>query len=144
MKCLFCGFLNKKKNHKNGFPFFPIFETNNTISFLSVPENKKQENHILVIPKEHYEFFDEIPKKILNELIFHVSLASKILKEEFPGYRIQLNNGRDAEQYIPHVHFHIFPMKNKKEYPLLKDKSFSEFTKLTKILRKKFKKEVQE
>jgi len=45
MACLFCNFLKTKKNHINNFPFLPIFETEESVSFLSVP-TEKQPSHV--------------------------------------------------------------------------------------------------
>jgi len=141
MECLFCDFLKIKKNHLNNFPFLPIFETEESISFLSIP-TEKQPSHIIVIPKNHYEFIEGLPKHTLYDLILHVTLASKIVKKFYGACRIQLNNGLGAEQYIPHVHFHVFSMKNKKEVPLpsLKEFNLENFKKTTEMLKKEFKK----
>ena len=139
-KCLFCDLLNGK-NHNGNFPFLPIYETHETVSFLSVPcHGDLQPGHILIIPKKHYEFLEDIPKKILDELIEHCSLACKVLKKDFKACRIQLNNGAEAGQYIPHVHFHIFPFENKrhKKFPSLETLSHANFEKTSEILRKKF------
>jgi len=141
MACLFCDFLKTKKNHINNFPFLLIFETQESVSFLSIP-TEKQPSHVLVIPKNHYEFIEDLPKHTLYDLISHVTLASKIVKKFSSACRIQLNNGIEAEQYIPHVHFHILSMKDKKEVPLpnLKEFNLENFKKTTEMLKKEFEK----
>ncbi len=125
----------------NDFPFIPIFKTGESLCFLSVATSIDiQPSHILVIPKKHFESFDEIPQEILNDLIRLVSLSCKVIKKYFPDYRIQLNNGEEAEQYIEHSHFHVFPMKNKKqvEFPELKEFTKENFEKFSEKLKEHF------
>lgn len=110
MVCLFCDFVSgNKKSNMNGFPFIAIHHTKHTLSFLSTDFLSNEEGHILIIPKKHFEYIEEVPKLILNDLINHVSLASKITKKKHSGCNILVNNGKSAGQYIPHVHFHIIP-----------------------------------
>jgi len=145
MECLFCDFLSGKKEHSNNFPFLPIFSSEKTISFLSIPEKQHLEkSHILIIPKKHYESLSEIPQETLSDLISHTSLACQALKKElkFPGARVQLNEGKEAGQYIPHTHFHIYPMKNKEkeDLPGLEEFNIKNFKEASKSLAEKFKK----
>lgn len=110
MPCLFCQFVaGKKKKSVNGFPFQILHQTKNTLSFLStdIPANKG--GHTLVIPKKHFKKIENIPKKVLHELIDHVQLTAKVLKKYHPGCNILLNNSKEAGQVIPHVHFHVIP-----------------------------------
>ncbi len=112
MPCLFCQFVSgKRKKNLNGFPFLPLHQTENTFSFLSIdfPANKNRHagGHILVISKKHFQRIEKVPARILHELIDHVQLAAKVVQKYQPGCNILLNNGREAGQYVNHVHFHI-------------------------------------
>lgn len=110
MTCKFCEFAAKKtKRHAGGLPFRLIHETKHTISFLSYDLPKGKDSHILVIPKKHYPFLEDIPKTIQHELITHVSLASKVIRKTHGGSNVLLNNGPSAGQFVPHTHFHIVP-----------------------------------
>ncbi len=113
--CLFCDFVSGNwKKHKNKFTFEKLFETNLTLSFLSIDFPSPKRIHVLVIPKKHYVNLQNCPKKVLHELIEHVTLISKSLRLENDGTNILLNDGRGAEQTIMHCHFHIVP-RNKKD-----------------------------
>lgn len=116
MRCLFCDFVkNKKSRHqKKQYSVIPIFETKNVFSFLS-PPNNFGDSELLVIPKKHYEFVVEVKKKILHELIDVASSTSEILRKKYTGATILLNDGHSAEQWIPHVHFHVIPKIPKKQ-----------------------------
>ncbi len=143
--CLFCEFVSgERKNHNNGLPLDFVNETENTISFLSksCPEGKKA--HILVIPKEHFSSISELPSKLKYELIDHVSLAIKVIKSKYDGCNILVNDGKEAEQVIPHLHFHIVPREKNdgykiEDWPKLKV-SKDHFLKLTEDIKRSFNK----
>ncbi|HEY7109148.1 MAG TPA: HIT family protein [Nitrososphaeraceae archaeon] len=67
--------------------------------------------HSLVIPRKHYEDLLKMPKEEVGYLYSTVSvIASAISKALNPeGLNIGQNNGRAANQIIPHVHVHIIP-----------------------------------
>ena len=109
-ECKFCDFVSGKwKTHRNKFKFEILEEMPNTISFLSIDFPKPKKEHVLVIPKKHYTNLEDCPKKILHELIDHVSLVSKALRIENEGTNILLNDGKSAEQTVMHCHFHVIP-----------------------------------
>jgi histidine triad (HIT) family protein len=106
---IFSDFVSGQKKHGNGFPFIKLYETKSTISFMSIDIPSKEDGHILVIPKQRYADFSEIPKNVLNELIQSIQKIGTAIKKNHGGYNILLNNGSDAGQYIFHTHFHIIP-----------------------------------
>ncbi len=143
MKCLFCDFLSgKKKKHENGLPFKILHEEKHSISFLSIDVPKKTRTKVLVIPKKHFEFFEDVPSEINIDLIKHVQRISDIIRKKYGGSNIVLNNGKDANQYIPHVHFHIIARTyNDKLFDgfvnqIVRDLSLDEFNKIHKDLKK--------
>ena len=114
-KCLFCDFVTGEwKNQKHKYPFEKLYETKNTLSFLSIDFPHPKKIHVLVIPKKHYVNLEDCPKQTLFELIEHVTLTSKALRLENEGCNILLNDGRGAEQDVMHTHFHLVP-RNKKD-----------------------------
>jgi len=113
MKCLFCKFINGQQRKNKNYPFEIIHETKNTISFLSIDFPKKEDGHVLIIPKKHFKYIEDIPKKILHELIEHATIIIKTLRKTHQGCNIVLNDGKSAEQTIFHVHFHIIPRDKK-------------------------------
>ncbi len=110
---LFSDFAEGKIPHRNNFPFIRLYETKNTLAFMSIDIPEKEDGHILVIPKERYADFSDIPKKIVTELMYSIQKIGEGVKKTHQGYNILLNNGVDAGQYIYHVHFHVIPRKAK-------------------------------
>ncbi len=101
--CVFCKIANRES------PAEIILETEKVISFLDI--NPINYGHILVIPKDHFEQFHQIPEEASKELIIVLSKLSKAVLNAFNphGYNIFTNNGRFAGQAIMHCHFHIVP-----------------------------------
>jgi histidine triad (HIT) family protein len=143
--CLFCDFVSGNwRKHKNEFAFEKLYETDKTLSFLSIDFPSPKRVHVLVIPKKHFVNLQDCPKSVLHELIEHVVLVSKALRLENGGTNILLNDGRTAEQTVMHTHFHLVP-RNKKdgiEIELWKRVSISQasYSKLNKKVRKLIKK----
>ena len=110
MNCIFCDFIKgKRKNHSIGYPFEMINETQNTICFMAKDIPETENGHLLVIPKKHFTYLEDLQKHILHELIEHVSLVTGVLRKTHQGCNILLNDGKSAGQHILHVHFHIIP-----------------------------------
>ena len=98
--CLFCKIIKKE------IPSTVVYEDQNVFAFRDIhPQTKK---HILVVPKTHIPTTTDIKS---NEIYGHIfSAITKIAVQEGiekSGYRICINNGPDAGQTVPHVHFHI-------------------------------------
>ena len=110
---LFADFANGLRKHANGFPFIKLYETPNTLAFMSISIPSKEDGHILVIPKKRYIYFHELPPKILNELLLSIQKIGAIIDRDHGGYNVLLNNGRVAGQYIFHAHFHLLPRDSK-------------------------------
>lgn len=67
--------------------------------------------HILVIPKESYVSMDDFTAKAPAETVAHFfKTVGDIAREQGVdkgGYRLIANHGADANQEVPHFHFHI-------------------------------------
>ena len=124
---------NYNKN-KEEYPLISIFETDKIYSFLNPPDNHG-ETHLLIIPKKHYEFLEQIPRELLNELILNVTIIVGAIRKKHGACHILLNNGKGANQYIPHVHFHIIP-KDKNKNIIWKNLSLKQFKEISNELRK--------
>ncbi len=131
----------KKREHRNGFPVIRLYETPNTLAFMSISIPSKEDGHILVIPKKRYIYFHEIPPKILKELLMVVQKIGAVLESDHGGYNVLLNNGRAAMQYVFHAHFHLLPRDNKDKIEIegwsKKRLSIKQFVALNKKLKQK-------
>lgn len=111
--CIFCKIVNKE------IPTKVVYEDEKTMAFLDV--NPRSKGHTLVIPKEHYETFDELPDDEMINLMKTVKKVVEILKSLNPdGYNILNNNKPAAGQEVPHVHFHVIPRYNEEKEEVIK------------------------
>jgi histidine triad (HIT) family protein len=100
-ECIFCkiakGEIPSEKVHH---------EDNSIISFLDM--NQSVPGHTLVIPIEHYHWFDELPDELGDKLFRVAKKIAKELKGKYNADYVRLNIvGTD----IPHVHIHLIPQK---------------------------------
>jgi diadenosine tetraphosphate (Ap4A) HIT family hydrolase/protein-tyrosine-phosphatase len=140
---LFYNFVQGRWKHRNGFPFLPLYETKHSIAFMSIDIPEREDGHVLVIPKKRYPRLEEIPDRILSDLIKTVSIVGRALTLSHEGYNVLLNNGRSAGQYIYHTHFHIIPRKENDniEIELWKNRTLTkkQFLKLNNKIKKNIK-----
>jgi len=100
--CIFCKIVKKE------IPAKILYEDEKTMAFLDI--NPRSKGHTLVIPKEHYETFEEVPEDVALHLVKTIKKVLEILKPlNYHGYNILSNNKPAAGQEVPHLHFHIIP-----------------------------------
>lgn len=101
--CLFCKIV------KGEVSCSKVYEDENVLAFMDLyPINK---GHVLVIPKKHTENIFDIEEKELDKVMRVVRKLSSAVKKSVNagGISICQSNGKDAEQEIMHIHFHIIP-----------------------------------
>ena len=101
MDCIFCKIVSKE------IPTKILVETDSCLGFLDAFPLAK--GHALVIPKNHYEKIQNMPKELNIELFTMVhELISKI--DSLTGSTlVAIHNGKESGQEIPHVHVHLIP-----------------------------------
>ncbi|MSR85830.1 HIT family protein [Candidatus Woesearchaeota archaeon] len=101
--CIFCKILTGE------IPTLKVYEDTHAIAFLDV--NPVSKGHTLVIPKTHYETLSLMPE---TEFLSYMATVHKVVKglmKYTDGVNVLQNNGKDAGQLVPHVHFHIIPRR---------------------------------
>lgn len=109
MDCIFCKIIN------GDIPCRKVYEDDLVISFMDV--NPHAMGHVLIVPKKHIEDFTKASDVI--EHIFNVAekVGKKIMDElKQKGYSLVINYG-DAQE-VKHLHLHIIPSNNEKDYDL--------------------------
>ncbi len=103
--CIFCKIV------KGEIPCEKIYEDEKVFAFLDIsPSNP---GHTLVILKEHSADLMHSPEEHLAELITRVpAIAQAVMSGlDYPAFILSVNNGSEAGQVVPHLHFHIIPRK---------------------------------
>ena len=86
-----------------------MFENDFSISFMDrYPLNR---GHLLVIPKQHYQYLTDMENNDVAQLFEIVNILSKHVWKivNADGLNISQSNGLAASQDIFHVHIHIIP-----------------------------------
>lgn len=98
--CKFCEKIEKDRI---------ILETSEWIAFYDAYPVTK--GHILLVSKEHFETFFDLPDRLKDSLLFRINDIKEILNNKFhpDGYNIGCNCGEAAGQTINHFHLHIIP-----------------------------------
>ena len=72
--------------------------------------------HILILPKGKYIKYDDFLNKASKDEIYHFfTLIYQLVKDynlERAGYRLITNAGKNANQEVPHLHFHLLAGQN--------------------------------
>jgi len=101
-----------------------------------IPSNKVLENddfmafhdlypiapvHILIIPKEHVDCFQDVSADIMAKMTSFIQEVARVLGLDKSGYRLITNNGEDGGQEVKHLHFHLVGGAKLKFPPLHED-----------------------
>jgi len=104
--CVFCSIIAGR------LPVAEIYEDTNFLVLMDkYPINL---GHTLVIPKLHYNNLLLMPPKEVAGLYSLVPIIAKavVAAVSADGFNVGQNNGRAANQIVPHVHVHIIPRFN--------------------------------
>ena len=109
--CIFCRIAQKQLQASC------VYEDEEVMPFLDIrPLN---EGHTLVIPKAHYKNIFDAPQELnayIHGVIKQVAIAvRKAMKAD--GISIIQQNGKAANQDIPHLHVHVIPRYEGQKMP---------------------------
>ena len=103
MECIFCKIAGKEISSDI------IYEDEEILCFRDL--DPQAPVHALIIPKEHIASLDDVElsashKELLGHLISKVhEIADQLGLEN--GYRLVCNQGKDGQQTVGHLHFHL-------------------------------------
>ena len=113
--CHFCKLAN------NYSAAHTIYECEDLIAFLDITPIR--ESHTQIVTKEHFEYFDDLPRVISHKIIDLGQRIARAQKLMYPVERVAfLFTGGD----INHVHAHVLPVYEKTDITSLqyiKDKN---------------------
>lgn len=84
-----------------------VYQDDHCLAFRDI--NPQAPTHVLLIPKQEIPSMDALTAEN-HALCGHLMLAIQKVADAVGlenGYRVVLNNGRDAGQEVDHIHFHI-------------------------------------
>jgi len=93
---------------RGDIPAQKVHEDEHVLAFRDV--NPQAPTHVLVIPKARVARFaglKDMPAAVVGEFFQGVGRVAAKLGLDNNGYRIVINNGRDAQQTVEYLHAHI-------------------------------------
>jgi histidine triad (HIT) family protein len=104
--CIFCDIITKK------LPHVDVHEDDNFLVLMD--KYPISLGHTLIIPKSHYDNLLLMPQKEVGRLYSLVPIVAGavISATNADGFNVGQNNGKAANQIVPHVHVHIIPRFN--------------------------------
>lgn len=101
MNCLGCNLANHKEVAN------VVFEDDYVSCILD--HNPYNEGHVLILPKIHIRYFDELDENTANSLIKASMIISKAIKKLFNPDGISLCQNGGVFDELTHFHMHIVP-----------------------------------
>ena len=100
--CIFCKIIAKT------IPATLVHDDEKVVAFEDL--NPQAPTHILIVPKQHVPDIHSM-KQADREMVGHLFFVAQVIAEkrglERGGYRMVINNGRDAGQTVFHLHLHL-------------------------------------
>ena len=91
-----------------------ILENEHAIAFHDIAPQAPV--HILIIPKGKFIKYDDFLNKASKDEIYYffdlINQLVKVYDLENTGYRLISNAGKNANQEVPHLHFHLLAGQN--------------------------------
>lgn len=102
-KCIFCEIINGNIGSD------VIYEDGDFIAFLDI--NPVSHGHTLLVPKKHSINILDTDEAVLSKLSVIVKKVSKAILQAMDStdFNLEVNNGKNAGQLVPHSHWHIIP-----------------------------------
>ncbi|MFZ2257461.1 MAG: histidine triad nucleotide-binding protein [Clostridiaceae bacterium] len=102
MDCLFCKIADGQ------VPSEIIYEDENCVAFNDI--NPAGPVHFLIVPKKHIGSVAEITEEdeaLLGHMLKLIAILANDKGLNENGYRVVSNIGKDGQQTVHHLHFHV-------------------------------------
>lgn len=114
--CLFCKIIKNEVESKK------IYEDDKVIAILDAYPDV--DGHTLIIPKKHYNDFNDLD----DEILLHINKIAKklvpMLMDKFNATGFALINNYGDRQIIKHYHLHLLPDYMKKKATMSNTEAF--------------------
>ncbi len=104
MSCIFCDVIAGRA------PAAQVWQDEHCAAFMDL--FPLSEGHVLVVPRHHAALLNDLPAELRDHLFriaCRVIAAQKSLGLHDDGANLVVNDGKPANQHVPHVHVHLIP-----------------------------------
>lgn len=96
--CVFCKII------AGAIPADKTYEDDQVVAFLDI--HPKAPGHTLLVPREHHQWFYELPDPLYKHVFQVAKKLAPQLKEQYQAKLVKLSIVGDE---VPHVHIHLIP-----------------------------------
>ena len=85
-----------------------VFEDEHVVAFRDI--KAQAPTHVLLVPRKAIARLGEAAPAdhaVLGHLLLKAAEVARQLGSDRTGYRVVINNGRDAGEAVPHLHLHL-------------------------------------
>ena len=114
--CIFCQIVAGTAPSKK------VFEDPYVLAFWDIRPRAKV--HLLVIPKQHVASLKELDELSVETRAALLSACARVAREQGifeQGFRVIANSGKDANQSVFHLHFHVVGGERLREDAISRD-----------------------
>ena len=98
--CLFCRIV------RGEIPSTKVGESDGAVAFRDV--NPQAPTHVLVVPRVHVASLSAAADSaMLGEVLSFAASVARSEGLDADGYRVVINNGKNAGQAVDHLHLHV-------------------------------------
>lgn len=97
--CLFCKII------KGDIPSAKVYEDEHVLAFKDI--EPQAPIHVLLVPKKHFKSILDVDSDTFGYMQSIVKKLASDLKIDESGFRVVINTGKDGQQSVEHLHFHI-------------------------------------
>lgn len=104
--CIFCSVIQGTS------PSVKVYEDDVCLAIMDIFPIR--EGHVLVLPKQHGALLHELSDEIRSHLFFvanRINQAQRRCGIPCDAVNLFVNDGKAANQHVPHVHIHLLPRK---------------------------------
>ena len=103
--CAFCNIIRGEVSSER------VFEDEFSLAFLD--HRPLFPGHCLLVPKEHFSTFADLPAPLIGGLFANAQLLARAVEEGLwaEGTFVAINNR--VSQSVPHLHIHVVPRRKK-------------------------------
>ncbi len=97
--CLFCKIV------KGDIPSEKVYEDERVLAFKDIEPQAPV--HVLLVPKKHFNNILDVDSDTFGYMQNIVKKIASDLNIDASGFRVVINTGKDGQQSVEHLHFHI-------------------------------------
>jgi histidine triad (HIT) family protein len=101
--CVFCKIVSRE------LPAAVVFEDAACVVFLD--QRPLFPGHCLVVPRQHYETYLDLPDATAAQLTLTTQLAARAVRQGMAADGVYLAINNTVSQTVPHVHVHVVPRR---------------------------------